>query len=143
MRAELVFSATSKIASLPMNPFRYSLFEGDEGQVVMDLMPAFEASLSELQKGISAPALGGMFHATLARAMAETAVGIVEGTERIGNSIPLGGGVFQNELFCSLISGELKKRSLEPVFHRQVPTNDGGISLGQAVYGLLKQRERQ
>jgi len=120
----------------------YSLLEGNEGQVVMDLMPAFEASLGELQKGISAPALGGMFHATLARAMAETAVGIVESTEGIGNSIPLGGGVFQNELFCSLISGELTKRSLEPVFHRQVPTNDGGISLGQAVYGLLMQKEK-
>jgi len=50
--------------------------------------------------------------------------------------------VFQNELFCSLISGELTKGSLEPVFHRQVPTNDGGISLGQAVYGLLMQKEK-
>jgi hydrogenase maturation factor HypF (carbamoyltransferase family) len=40
-----------------------------------------------------------------------------------------------------MISQALMKKSLKPVFHRQVPTNDGGISLGQAVYGLLKQKE--
>ena len=119
----------------------YSIIESDDGTVVIDLIPAFDAALSLTLEGRSPSGIGGMFHATLARAMAETAARIVEGTEGISNSIPLGGGVFQNELFCSLISGELKKRSLEPVFHRQVPTNDGGISLGQAVYALLKQKE--
>ena len=119
----------------------YSLLERDEGRIEVDLMPAFEAVLGKLQKGISGPALGGMFHATMARALAEAAARIVEGLNGIDRSIPLGGGVFQNELFCSMISRELAISSLKPVFHRQVPTNDGGISLGQAVYGLLKQKE--
>jgi hydrogenase maturation protein HypF len=119
----------------------YSLGEGDEDRVIVDLMPAFDAAFCKLQDGLSAPTLGGMFHATMARALAEAAARIVEGLNGIDGSIPLGGGVFQNELFCSMISRELEIRSLKPVFHRQVPTNDGGISLGQAVYGLLKQRE--
>jgi hydrogenase maturation protein HypF len=119
----------------------YSLLEGDEGRIVVDLMPAFAEALVKLQKGISSPALGGMFHATMACAMAESATRIVEGTGGVGPSIPLGGGVFQNELFCSLISRELEERTMTPIFHRKVPTNDGGISLGQAVYGLLKQKE--
>jgi len=119
----------------------YSLAEGDEGRIQVDLMPTFEAVLEKQKKGVPAPALGGMFHATLARAMAESTVKIVAGVDGVGSVIPMGGGVFQNELFCTLIDRELKVRSLTPVFHRQVPTNDGGISLGQAVYGLLKQRE--
>ena len=119
----------------------YTLVEGDENRIVVDLMPAFEAAFGKLQDGLSAPALGGMFHATMARALAEAVARITEGIDGISRSIPLGGGVFQNELFCSMISRELAISSLKPVFHRQVPTNDGGISLGQAVYGLLKQKE--
>lgn len=119
----------------------YSIVEVDEGRIEMDLMPAFEAALAKLQKGISAPSLGGMFHSSMARAMAESAARIVEGYEGVSKSIPLGGGVFQNELFCTRISSEFSDRSMKPVFHKHVPTNDGGISLGQAVYGLLKQRE--
>jgi hydrogenase maturation protein HypF len=119
----------------------YSLVEGEEERIEVDLMPAIEAILRILRDGVAAPALGGMFHATMARAMAETASRIVAGLDGVGNSIPMGGGVFQNELFCSLIARELTARSMKPVFHRHVPTNDGGISLGQAVYGLLKQME--
>ena len=119
----------------------YTLVEGDENRIVVDLMPAFEAAFGKLQDGLSAPALGGMFHTTMARALAEATARIVEGLNGIDRSIPLGGGVFQNELFCSMISRELAISSLKPVFHRQVPTNDGGISLGQAVYGLLKSRD--
>ena len=119
----------------------YSLVEREGGRLEIDLMAAFESILHKLQKGVSVPALGGMFHATMARALAEAAGRIVEGLNGIDRSIPLGGGVFQNEHFCSMISRELAINSLKPVFHRQVPTNDGGISLGQAVYGLLMQKE--
>ena len=119
----------------------YSLIESEEGTVIVDLVPAFGAALSLMLEGRSPPEIGGMLHTTLARAMVEAAAGIVESTEGVGTSIPLGGGVFQNELFCSLIDRELDEKRLKPVFHRRVPTNDGGISLGQAVYGLLKQKE--
>ncbi|MCJ7500215.1 carbamoyltransferase HypF [bacterium] len=119
----------------------YSLVEREGGRLEIDLMAAFESILHKLQKGVSVPALGGMFHATMARALAEAAARIVEGLNGIDRSIPLGGGVFQNEYFCSMISRVLVRNSLKPVVHRQVPTNDGGISLGQAVYGLLKQKE--
>jgi hydrogenase maturation protein HypF len=120
----------------------YSLIESDEGTVIMDLVPAFTAALDMRLREKSPSRIGGMFHATMARAMAESTARIVESIDGTGNSIPLGGGVFQNELFCSMISQALMKKSLKPVFHRQVPTNDGGISLGQAVYGLLKQKEK-
>jgi hydrogenase maturation protein HypF len=119
----------------------YSLIESDEGTIVMDLIPVFEAVLQQMKSGGSPSALGGMFHATMAHAVAETTARIHESMENTGPRIPLGGGVFQNEFFCSLMDGEMGKRGLKPVFHRQVPTNDGGISLGQAVWGLLKQKE--
>lgn len=119
----------------------YTLVDKDAGALEVNLMPAFEAVLDNLKKELPAPTLGGMFHATMACAMAEATARITERIDGISSSIPLGGGVFQNELFCSLMAKELTERSMTPVFHKQVPTNDGGISLGQAVYGLLTQRE--
>jgi hydrogenase maturation protein HypF len=120
----------------------YSIDQVEDGEFTVDLMPSFAAILKLVKKGETPPVIAGMFHGTLARAMAETVSLAVEG-EGTGDAIPLGGGVFQNEIFCARIAAELRKRSLRPVFHRTVPTNDGGISLGQAVYALnaVKQGE--
>jgi len=49
--------------------------------------------------------------------------------------VALSGGCFQNRLLVKLTVEELRKHHLKPLLHRQVPSNDGGISLGQAGIG--------
>jgi hydrogenase maturation protein HypF len=43
------------------------------------------------------------------------------------------GGVFQNRLLMRLTLPRLQAAGFEVLLHRQVPCNDGGVSLGQAV----------
>jgi hydrogenase maturation protein HypF len=51
------------------------------------------------------------------------------------NSVVLSGGVFQNlNLLRQVITG-LEVLSFDVYVHEQVPTNDGGLSLGQALAG--------
>ena len=50
--------------------------------------------------------------------------------------IVLSGGVFQNRLLVSMLVPGLEKLGLAVRQHRNVPPNDGGISLGQAVIAL-------
>jgi hydrogenase maturation protein HypF len=45
----------------------------------------------------------------------------------------LSGGVFQNRLLSGKTKALLESAGLRVYTHRQVPCNDGGISLGQAV----------
>jgi hydrogenase maturation protein HypF len=45
----------------------------------------------------------------------------------------LSGGAFQNRLLLRLAREELRSAGFEVLTHRQTPTNDGGLSLGQAV----------
>ena len=45
----------------------------------------------------------------------------------------LSGGVFQNELLLEDLKSLLGSRSLRVWTNRAVPSNDGGISLGQAA----------
>lgn len=43
----------------------------------------------------------------------------------------LSGGVFQNRLLYLLLNRRLEEQGFEVLSHRKVPTNDGGLSLGQ------------
>jgi hydrogenase maturation protein HypF len=45
----------------------------------------------------------------------------------------LSGGCFANRLLLELLTDRLIERGLTVSSHREVPTGDGGIALGQAV----------
>jgi hydrogenase maturation protein HypF len=50
--------------------------------------------------------------------------------------VALSGGVFQNQLLSERLTALLQAQGLEVLRHREIPPNDGGISLGQAVVAL-------
>jgi hydrogenase maturation protein HypF len=47
--------------------------------------------------------------------------------------VALSGGVFQNRLLLRKTASLLESDGFQVFAHKQVPCNDGGISLGQAV----------
>jgi glycosyltransferase involved in cell wall biosynthesis len=49
------------------------------------------------------------------------------------NEAALSGGVWQNQVLLNLVRDGLRQNGFVVYFHQQVPTNDGGLSLGQAV----------
>jgi hydrogenase maturation protein HypF len=51
-------------------------------------------------------------------------------------TVALSGGCFQNRLLLELAVPALEAAGFRVLLHRQVPCNDGGISLGQAVLAL-------
>ncbi len=57
-------------------------------------------------------------------------------------AVALSGGVFQNRLLLELTVERLEQMKFRMLTHHLVPPNDGGIALGQAVYGL-KRLKRQ
>jgi len=58
--------------------------------------------------------------------------------ERTGiNQVALSGGVFQNRLLLRKVVSSLESANFSVLTHKQVPCNDGGISLGQAVIANL------
>jgi hydrogenase maturation protein HypF len=57
------------------------------------------------------------------------------------NMVALSGGVFQNRLLLRLTVAALEGAGFEVLTHSKVPTNDGGVSLGQAVIADSATRE--
>jgi hydrogenase maturation protein HypF len=77
------------------------------------------------------PLIAAKFHNTIAQMTHEVCLKLRK--EYDLNSICLSGGVFQNMLLLDRTFRHLTKSKFEVYTHHQVPTNDGGISLGQAV----------
>lgn len=54
-----------------------------------------------------------------------------------GMKIGLTGGVFQNRFLTEKIVQLSEKENIPVILHKKVPPNDGGLSLGQLIYGAL------
>ncbi|MFC7649077.1 hypothetical protein ACFQX6_58110 [Streptosporangium lutulentum] len=76
------------------------------------------------------------FHNGLAAATAAACVRLREDTG-IG-TVALSGGVFQNRLLLDGLVRALRLQGLRVLTHREVPPNDGGISLGQAAVAAAR-----
>lgn len=59
------------------------------------------------------------------------------------NVVALSGGVFQNLLLLRLVDDGLEREGFKVLKHGVVPTNDGGIALGQAAAGIAALRNEE
>ena len=78
--------------------------------------------------------LAYVFHQLLAKEICVACENVR--TQRKCNQVALSGGVFQNRLLLELVEKELLNRKFQVLRHHLIPPNDGGIGLGQAVYGM-------
>ncbi len=111
---------------------RYEFILEPEGeQEIIRLRPLIEGILLDWEKGIAPARIAGKFHHTLV----EIGKTVCEKIRRQGGpeKVTLSGGVFQNRLLLERMSTALEEAGFKVLVHRQVPCNDGGLSLGQAV----------
>ena len=97
----------------------------------LDLRPAIRVLIERKSGGCPAGPLIDSFHRTLARAFSDMTIMI---RSRTGlNRVVLSGGCFQNRLLLEMTFRALADAQFDVFCHHLVPTNDGGLSLGQAV----------
>lgn len=108
----------------------------EERPMVIDLTETIRGIVGDLGRRIPAPKISGKFHRTVASLIAETCK-IIRAWEGL-NKVVLSGGVFQNMFLLFQVTEGLKKSGFEVHTHHLVPTNDGGISLGQAVVAQMR-----
>jgi hydrogenase maturation protein HypF len=75
--------------------------------------------------------IAARFHKTVANIALDVCIQARE-TDGL-NEVALSGGVWQNQVLLDLVRTNLRQNGFVSYFHKQVPTNDGGLSLGQAV----------
>ncbi len=93
--------------------------------------PIIRGVASDILKGHDPSRISGIFHATLIRLFVDLC-GVLSKENGL-DRIVLSGGVFQNSILLNGMVKGLEGKGLRVYTHRQVPANDGGLSLGQAV----------
>ncbi len=99
---------------------------------IIDYRPMIKEILNDLKSEIPKEAIARKFHNSVIEVIISLSDSI---RNEVGiTKVALSGGVFQNEILLGGAFNELKERGFTPLIHQLVPPNDGGVSLGQAVF---------
>jgi hydrogenase maturation protein HypF len=98
------------------------------------------AVAADVGKGRPVALISATFHNTLIRLFDDLCdrIRAAHGLKRV----VLSGGVFQNARLLTGLARALEAGGFEVFSHRLVPTNDGGIALGQAVIAAKSMQEK-
>ena len=128
-QAAIEFEARIDKAELCAYPLDYA-------NGLIDPSPAWAAFLEDLRAGVEIGRIAARFHNGVARL-----VGVVCGhlrDEHGLNEVVLSGGVWQNVTLIRQTMALLEQEQFTVYPHRLVPTNDGGLALGQAMIGAKR-----
>lgn len=111
--------------------FEWELHTG-EAPMRIDPRPLVRDLAADLERGDEdAAQLSLRFHGTVVEIVRSTCAEI---RRRTGvDTVVLSGGVFQNEFLLRGCYESLREAGFPVYVHRRVPTNDGGVALGQAA----------
>ncbi len=118
------------------SPYRFELSDGD----LMEINPQtmWLGLLEDIQSGLGVSTIAARFHLGLANILVKAVARISKQTGI--QTVALSGGVFQNRTLFKLCIRQLEHNQLTPLFHQQIPANDGGLALGQAVIAAAQIR---
>jgi len=110
--------------------------EKRDGRLILDLLDLVKQVTELFEKGTSVNYCAYLFHKGTAGLLCKGAEAVRQQTGL--SKVCLSGGVFQNTLLLRLSCAYLEKAGFTVYTHRLVPTNDGGIALGQALAAMIK-----
>jgi hydrogenase maturation protein HypF len=119
------------------DPTVYKAYPMPLADALLDWQPLVEAALEDLRRGVSPGVIAARFHNALVEAL--LAVATMVGEKRVA----LTGGCFQNRLLTERAAQRLSRAGFDVLLHRQVPPNDGGISLGQVAVAAARLDDRR
>ena len=104
----------------------------------ISLKPAFEEMITDLSSQMDLSAISGKFHNTIVHIILENAGKISQETGI--KKFALSGGTFQNRIILEKAEQSLSANGFQVFSQSSIPSNDGGIALGQLAIAA-KRRE--
>jgi hydrogenase maturation protein HypF len=107
-------------------------FPIEDGQILVS--PLIQAIVEDIKQKVAPAVISGRFHNGLT-ACAVTVCEQIRSQTGL-RQVALSGGVWQNKILIRQTIAALKASNFEVFWPRKLPTNDGGVSLGQALVAL-------
>jgi hydrogenase maturation protein HypF len=111
--------------------YDFELINRTRESLQLDLGKMIKQLITDIKDKKSTGVISKKFHNCLAAGLLEMAKSAREKTKL--NTVTLSGGVFCNRYLINHLIKQLKLNGFSVLFNRDVPSNDGGISLGQAA----------
>jgi len=108
--------------------FKYAY---ENGIIIIDWESVIRGVVKDLKSGVKKPEISVKFHNTICDMIKETC-NLLRKRYKI-EKVCMSGGVFQNKYLSEHIKPILEKEGFGVYTHKNIPTHDGGIALGQAV----------
>jgi hydrogenase maturation protein HypF len=131
-------SAANSSFEFQISNFEPAKESGSTGRWLIDTRPLFEALVKDLRAGVPASRISRRFHNGLVDLFARVA-GLLRESREL-NRVCLSGGTFQNVYLLEHLTARLRSHAFEVFTHSEVPTGDGGLSLGQALVAAHRVR---
>jgi hydrogenase maturation protein HypF len=109
------------------NSYNFAV-ENENEKMIIDWHTMLKEIITDLKNGIPNSIISAKFHNTLTEIILSVAQKVNK------EKILLTGGCFQNKYLLENSIIKLEKNGFKVYRHQRVPTNDGGISLGQIKY---------
>ena len=123
----------------PYPEFDFTMKKGDDS-FAFDQIKLFSDIYSEFKKGrFNSSAIAYGFHMAIADMIVKGCMEAADKTKE--KKVCLSGGVFNNRFLLEKATKKLLDKGFLVFWNKKAPLGDGGISLGQAYYGLLKEKE--
>jgi hydrogenase maturation protein HypF len=111
------------------------------GLPTIEPLSMWSALFGDLMLGTTPGVMAARFHRGLANCivrMVEQLAAQLAGEAASSAAIVLTGGVFQNRILFERVLAGLEQRGFEVFTHSQIPCNDGGLALGQALIAAAR-----
>ena len=116
--------------------YDFELTNSTDDPLQLDLCRMIEQLIGDIQQGVSSGVISAKFHNTIAAGLLEMAK---RARQKTGlNTVALSGGVFCNRYLANCLVKLLNKNFFSVLFNQDVPSNDGGLSLGQAAIAVTR-----
>jgi len=111
---------------------KYSFKYKNENDIVLiDWEPVIRGIVKDLKNNVKQPEISLKFHNAICDMVKDTC-NLLRKKYKI-NKVCFSGGVFQNKYLSRNMKPMLEKEGFNIYVHKNIPTHDGGIALGQAV----------
>jgi hydrogenase maturation protein HypF len=130
-QAAIEFEALADTSEAGAYPFEI-------GTDAIGVLPAVLSLLEDVRVGTPTPVIAARFHNGIAALVTAASTQL-----RAATGIPqvvLSGGVWQNITLLRRTLSLLREQGFQVYIHREVPANDGGLSLGQAAIAASRLR---
>ncbi|MBL8163393.1 MAG: carbamoyltransferase HypF [Anaerolineae bacterium] len=117
-----------------VEPYPFDLIPGMPLQI--DPAPVWAAMIADWRAGVPSSIVAARFHEGIAQVLLDICLHLRE--QGHGSTVALSGGVFQNVRLLRATIDRLRAHDFTTLVHRAVPSNDGGLALGQVAIAAYR-----